>query len=113
MQTKEQLLMVHRGTLEHLQKQLAACTVTAPTDGIVVYGSSVQSMFYRETPIQPGPKVMEQQLVVRLPDTGAMKAVAKIPEHQGAPRGAAGREQRARRAAARGWPRRGAGPCAR
>ncbi len=81
-QTKEQMLMVYRSTLEHIQKQLAACTVMAPTDGIVVYGSSAQSMFFRETPIQPGAKVMEQQLVVRLPDTTSMKAVAKIPEHQ-------------------------------
>jgi hypothetical protein len=39
-------------------------------------------MFYRESPIQAGAKVMEQQLVVRLPDTTAMKVVAKIPEFQ-------------------------------
>jgi HlyD family secretion protein len=39
-------------------------------------------MFFRETPIQPGAKVMEQQLVVRLPETTAMKAVARIGEHQ-------------------------------
>jgi HlyD family secretion protein len=81
-QTKEQSLLVYRAMLEHLEQQLAACTVVAPTAGIVVYGSSAQSMFYRESPIQAGAKVMEQQLVVRLPDTTVMKVVAKIPEFQ-------------------------------
>lgn len=81
-QTKEQALLIHRATLEHYEKQHANCTVAAPAGGIVVYGSSVNSMYFRETPIQPGAKVMEQQLVVRLPDAGAMKAVARIGEHQ-------------------------------
>ena len=81
-QTKERALVIHQATLEHYEKQLANCTVTAPADGIVVYGSSVNSMFFRESPIQAGAQVREQQLVVRLPETTTMKAVARISEHQ-------------------------------
>lgn len=81
-QTRERALVIHTATLEHLERQLGHCTVTAPTDGIVVYGSSVPSMFFRETPVQAGAQVREQQLVVRLPETSAMKAVARVGEHQ-------------------------------
>src|SRR5688572_13313032 len=80
--TKERALVIHKATLEHYEEQLKNCTVTAPADGIVVYGSSVNSMFFRESPIQAGAQVREQQLVVRLPETMTMKAVARIGEHQ-------------------------------
>src|SRR5688572_10060436 len=32
--TKERALVIHKATLEHYEKQLANCTVTAPADGI-------------------------------------------------------------------------------
>jgi hypothetical protein len=79
-QTKEQALHIQKGTLEHWQRQLDACTVKAPAGGMVIYGSSVNTMFYRETPIQAGAKIAEQQLLARLPDTSAMKAVTRVPE---------------------------------
>jgi HlyD family secretion protein len=79
-QTKEQSLVIFKQTLEHTQEQVAACVINAPGDGVVIYGSTAQSYYYRETPIQPGAKIQEQQLLVRLPDTSHMKAVAMIPE---------------------------------
>jgi HlyD family secretion protein len=80
-QNKEQALTVHKQTLEHLEKQLAACTITAPGDGILVYGSTA-AQYYRESPIQAGARIYEQQLLARVPDTSQMKVTAKIQETQ-------------------------------
>lgn len=80
MQAKEQALVVYKQTLEHTQQQVDACTIKAPGDGVVIYGSTAQTFYYRDTPIQPGGKIAEQQLLIRLPDTYNMKVVAKIPE---------------------------------
>lgn len=83
-QTKEQALLIQKSTLDHWQQELDACTLKAPSDGMVVYGSSVNTMFFRESPIQAGAKIMEQQLLARLPDTSAMKVVARIAESNAA-----------------------------
>jgi multidrug resistance efflux pump len=80
MQAKEQSLVVYKQTLEHTQEQVDACTIKAPGDGVVIYGSTVQTYYFRDTPIQPGGKIAEQQLLIRLPDTSNMKVVAKIAE---------------------------------
>ncbi|HEX8523150.1 MAG TPA: HlyD family efflux transporter periplasmic adaptor subunit, partial [Tepidisphaeraceae bacterium] len=77
----EQTLNLRKQQLEHLQEQLAACTIKAPSDGMVVYGSS-GPWARRDTPIQPGATVRQQELLVRLPDTGSMKVVCKINETQ-------------------------------
>lgn len=79
-QTKDQALLLYKQTLKHIQEQVDACTIKAPGDGVVIYGSSAMPDWYRETPIQPGAKIEEQQLLIRLPDTSHMKAVVKIPE---------------------------------
>jgi HlyD family secretion protein len=80
MQAKEQALVVYKQTLDHTQEQVDACTIKAPGDGVVIYGSTAQTFYYRDTPIQPGGKIAEQQLLIRLPDTSNMKVVAKIAE---------------------------------
>jgi HlyD family secretion protein len=79
---KEQTLVLQKRQLEHLQKQLEYCTITAPADGLVVYGSTGQMHRWREQPIQPGARVQQQELLIRLPDTSQMKAVARIQEQQ-------------------------------
>lgn len=61
-----------------LQEQLAACTVLAPADGMVIYGSTTDRN--AQTPIQEGTQVRERQLLIRLPDTNEMKAVVRIHE---------------------------------
>lgn len=71
---------VQKYLVEHLEKQVASCTIKAPNDGLVLYGSSGQSWYYRERPIQAGAQVNEQELLIRLPDTSKMKAVVKVPE---------------------------------
>jgi HlyD family secretion protein len=81
LQSCEQTLTLRKQQLDHLQEQFAACTIKAPSDGMVVYGSS-GPWARRDTPIQPGATVRQQELLVRLPDTNSMKLVCKISETQ-------------------------------
>jgi RND family efflux transporter MFP subunit len=75
---KEQTLDMQRKRLAKYKEQLAACTITAPAEGLVVYGSSGDRWSNQQ--IQEGAQVRERQLLLRLPDTSKMKAVVRIPE---------------------------------
>ncbi len=81
LQNAQQALTLRQQQFEHLQEQLAACVIKAPADGMVLYGSS-GPWARRESPIQPGATVRQQELLIRLPDTSSMKLVAKINETQ-------------------------------
>ena len=76
--SKEQNLTVLKRRNDRLTEQYAACTVKATSDGMVVYGTSNDRN--AQNPIQEGAQVRERQLLVRLPDTSAMKAVVRIHE---------------------------------
>jgi multidrug efflux pump subunit AcrA (membrane-fusion protein) len=80
LRAKEQTLAAQKRRLEKYQEQLAACTVAAPAEGLVVYGSSQDR--WSNTQIQEGAQVRERQMLIRLPDTTQMKAVVRIQEQQ-------------------------------
>jgi len=80
MQAKQQAYEVIKRRMDHLQEQLADCTIKAPADGMVVYASSGDR--WAQTQIQEGAQVRERQTLMRLPDTTSMKATARIPESQ-------------------------------
>ena len=80
-QAKEQSLAVLKRRMERLQEQLAACTITAPADGMVVYASS-SDFRSSQNAIQQGAQVRERQTLLRLPDTGTMKVVMRVQEAQ-------------------------------
>ncbi len=64
-------------------KQFEACTLTAPTAGLVVYGSTVQSDDWRsqnEGPIAVGRQIRNNDLIIALPDTSEMIASVKVHE---------------------------------
>ena len=83
LQAKAQTLDLRKQQMEHMQEQLAACTIKAPGDGMVVYATSGRSDWgRRDTPMAPGATVRMQELLIRLPDTSAMKAVSRISEQQ-------------------------------
>lgn len=79
-QAKDQSLAVLKRRYERYLDQLDKCTIEAPTDGMVIYGTSGDRS--SQTPIQEGTTVRERQLLLRLPDTSTMKAVIRVQESQ-------------------------------
>jgi HlyD family secretion protein len=80
LETQEATKKIHERRLEHLQEQLKYCTIKAPSAGLVVYNSP--SGRGDSLPIQEGTQVRERQVLLRLPDTTAMKAIVRINENQ-------------------------------
>lgn len=67
--------------LAKLQKQLAACTITAPQDGLVVFATSTDSDFMNgQGPLQVGRRVFPNEPLIILPDTTRMMAQVKVHE---------------------------------
>lgn len=68
--------------LNKSKKQFAACTMKAPAPGLVVYGSSQETMNrYRGTGlIAPGEQVFQRQTIITLPDTSEMMAEITVHE---------------------------------
>ncbi len=67
--------------LAKLEQQLEYCTMRAPSDGIVVYASSVGSgRSRRDTPIGKNRDALYNENLIILPDTSQMIAILKVPE---------------------------------
>jgi len=67
--------------LERERRQVAACTIHAPTNGLVVYGTSVREDWRNDNEtLQIGSEVYPNQLLIVLPDTSEMMAHVRVPE---------------------------------
>lgn len=77
---KEQNFAVLKRRMERLQEQLAACTIIAPAEGMVVFASSGDRN--AQSQIIEGTQVRERQSLLRLPETTTMKVVIKVNESQ-------------------------------
>ncbi len=77
-------LAVREEKLKNLQTQLAAATMNAPSDGLVVYATSMNSgrmMFGgNDGPLQIGRQVFPNELLMILPDTSDMMASVRVQE---------------------------------
>jgi RND family efflux transporter MFP subunit len=69
---------LERTTLDRIEKQLAACTVTSPEDGILVY--SKQRWWDDNSRIQAGGVVFFRQPLFSLPDLAHMQMKVKVHE---------------------------------
>jgi HlyD family secretion protein len=76
--SKTQALALMKRRMEHYQEQFTDCTIKAPADGLVIYGTSNDR--HAQNPIQDGAQVRERQPLLRLPDTSRMKAVIRVQE---------------------------------
>jgi HlyD family secretion protein len=76
-------LEIREASLAKLRKQYAACTVTAPKDGLVVYASSMEGGGMRGndkvTP-QVGGEIRGNEPVIIIPDTSQIVAAVKVNE---------------------------------
>lgn len=74
---------VRESRLTKLQQQFAACEITAPADGLVVYSTSVERNRWGgsgDGPLQIGREVYPNMLLIVLPDTSAMVASVRVHE---------------------------------
>jgi HlyD family secretion protein len=80
---KDLTYTVEREKYEKLQKQIEACIITAPRDGLVVYANNRSGGFRgssNEPLIYEGAKVRERQAIINLPDITRMQVNARIHE---------------------------------
>lgn len=61
-------------------KQIQACTIRAPHEGVVVYANNGASSNSNESGIYEGAKVWEGQAIIHLPDVTSMQVNARIHE---------------------------------
>lgn len=75
-------LQIREDRLAKLRQQLEYTTVIAPTDGLVVYGTTAESRRRRSSdgPMEIGQTVRPNELLVVLPDTQQM--IAKVRVHE-------------------------------
>ncbi|MDG3003482.1 efflux RND transporter periplasmic adaptor subunit [Paludisphaera mucosa] len=66
--------------LQRLEKNIAACTLKAPSDGVVVYVSQSNGWGRVEMSIQEGVTVRQDQPIFQLPDPKRMRIKARINE---------------------------------
>ena len=66
--------------LTDVQDQLDKCTIRAPQSGTVVHANVYSRRGGKEFVVEPGARVREQQVIVRLPDPAHMQVKAKINE---------------------------------
>ncbi|MDX2114120.1 MAG: HlyD family efflux transporter periplasmic adaptor subunit [Planctomycetota bacterium] len=80
--TKKRQLALREDKVKKLEKQLEQCVIVAPTDGLVVYATSLEqfSWMNNQEPLNVGTKVSPNQELIMLPDTTDMIAVVKVAE---------------------------------
>lgn len=78
--TRTRTLRIREERYQKLQEQLQATVITAPKDGLVVYGTTVGSRNRRSDPIAQGRQVRLNELLIVLPDVNEMVASVKINE---------------------------------
>ncbi len=66
--------------MQELEEQIAACVMTAPTDGVVVHANKYSRRGGSEVVIEPGAMIRERQPIIRLPDPALMQVKANINE---------------------------------
>lgn len=74
-------LRERQNELNEVKEQLDAATVEAPTDGLVVYSTSLErNRWNDEGPFQVGSQIYQNQSLIVLPDTSDMMAEVKVHE---------------------------------
>lgn len=88
-------LRIREERLRKLRDQLAATTILAPRDGLVVYATSLERGRFMDGALQVGREVQNNEQLMSLPDTAEMVAAVKVHESM------AGRVRRGMRATVR------------
>ena len=80
--TKKRQLQMREQRLAKYESQLEACTVIAPSDGLVVYATSINRNRWggNDGPLQIGRQISPNELLIVLPDTSEMMATVRVHE---------------------------------
>jgi len=75
-------LALRQDRVKKLQDQIAAATITAPTDGLVVYATSIRQDRWggNDGPLKVGTQVSPNDEIIILPDNSRMVAAIKVHE---------------------------------
>jgi len=80
-ETREEQLRLREERLKELEQQVEAATILAPTPGLVVYGTTLESNRWRqEEPFDVGTEVRPGELLIGLPDVSEMAASVQVHE---------------------------------
>jgi HlyD family secretion protein len=77
---KRSVLEVEERRYRFIEEQIAACTLRAPQDGLVVYYSSDQSRRTQQGLVAPGEPVREGQRLMQIPDLRHLMVDVSLPE---------------------------------
>ena len=78
--TQEAAFNLEQKRLDRIRKNIKNCTLTAPTDGIVVYANQTSAFGTVTVPITEGATVRQDQPIINLPDPLHMRVKARINE---------------------------------
>ncbi|MEM9065449.1 MAG: efflux RND transporter periplasmic adaptor subunit [Planctomycetota bacterium] len=81
--SEQRRYQLRQDQLEKLQRELENATITAPTAGLVVYATSLDTGGWRgnnEGPLQVGRQLRPNELAIVLPDTSEMVASVRVHE---------------------------------
>jgi RND family efflux transporter MFP subunit len=71
-------LELSKQRLKYFEDQVAACYITAPADGQVVYANEIEGRGESGIVIEEGVTVREGQSIIRLPDPQSMQVTTKV-----------------------------------
>jgi len=79
---KQEAWVLEKNKVEKLKKQIAACRIFAPRDGVVVHGNNaVRRATYGRAQVEEGATVRERQKIASVLDlAGPMQVNLKVPE---------------------------------
>lgn len=80
LESTEASFNLHKDYVAKLERQIAACTIRAPSPGIIVYGSSADWYQRREDPIEVGDMVRRGQKIFTIPDSNVMGVELRVHE---------------------------------
>lgn len=82
LKARELELTRQRERLDKLAEQVRNCRIVAPTNGVVIYNSTMQASQRRwgGDPLLAGGTVVERQELIHIPVNGGMKAEFSVPE---------------------------------
>jgi RND family efflux transporter MFP subunit len=80
LESTEASFNLQKSHVAKLERQIAACTIRAPSPGIVIFGSSADWYQRREDPIEVGDMVRRGQKIFTIPNSNVMGVELRVHE---------------------------------